>query len=207
MIYSDEFVWLHFPKCAGTKIEKLFMRYYSNDERIYQDKLDRKNDTQATWHDSVALREKRDPNFLLKNRVVICSFRMLLPWLESRYSFEVRRSPHLNHRPELLLEGKFLERRGNLNHADDYAKKYIPENFMKSNNIKFIRTECFESDFKETFGRYLDISRIPGWEFKKKVNTSTSAVPAEILKKLYQNQQMVYENCPYWKAVESIAYQ
>lgn len=30
MIIGKEFVWLHFPKCAGTKIEKIFETYFSD---------------------------------------------------------------------------------------------------------------------------------------------------------------------------------
>src|SRR5215211_1142207 len=116
MIYADDFVWLHFPKCAGTKIERLFKTYYSSDKRIFQDTVDPKIDPQATWHDSVSDREKRNPHFTLGKRIIICSFRRLPSWLESRYSFEVQRSPELNHRPELLLEGKFLEHGGYQNH-------------------------------------------------------------------------------------------
>ena len=206
MIYSDDFVWLHFPKCAGTKIENLFRTYYSNDKRIFQDTVDPKIDPLATWHDSISDREKRDPNFILGDRIIICSFRRLPTWLESRYSFEFRRSPQLDHSPELLLEGKFLEQGGHSNHADFYPKKYLPEAILRSDKVKFIRTEYFETDFKRVFGEFIDVTIIPDWEFNKRVNVSESAVPDKIRRKLFQNQQEVYENCPYWKTVQRIAY-
>ncbi len=206
MIYSDDFVWLHFPKCAGSKIENLFRKYYSSDKRIFQDVVDPKLDPMATWHDSISDRENRDPNFILGNRIVICSFRRLPAWLESRYSFEFRRSPQVNHRPDLLLEGRFLEYGGYPNHADYYPRKYLPETVLRSNKIRFIRTEHFESDFKWVFRDFVDPSVIPSWEFNKKVNVSESAVPDEIRRKLIQNQTEVYDKCPYWKMVENIAY-
>jgi hypothetical protein len=207
MIYSGDFVWLHFPKCAGTKIENLFRTYYSSDKRIHQDIVKPRIDPLATWHDSIASREKRDPGFILGNRTVICSFRRLPPWLESRYSYEVRRSPQLDHRPELLLEGKFLEQGGRQNHADFYARKYVPESILGSNQLKFIRTEHFEVDFKSVFGEFIDVTIIPDWEFSKRVNVSDkSAVPDGIRDKLFQNQHELYEKCPYWKAVENVAY-
>jgi hypothetical protein len=207
MIYSADFVWLHFPKCAGTKIENLFRTYYSHDERIHQDIVKPRIDPLATWHDTVAGREKRDSSFILGDRTIICSFRRLPAWLESRYSYEVRRSPQLDHRPELLLEGKFLEQRGRENHADVYARKYIPESILGSDKLKFIRTECFETDFRNVFGEFVDVSVIPDREFSKRVNVSDkSAVPDEIRNKLFQNQRELYEKCPYWKAVESVAY-
>ena len=206
MIYSDDFVWLHFPKCAGTKIERLFKKYFSSSKEVFQDTVDPRLDPQATWHDSVSDREKRNPDFILGKRIIICSFRRLPTWLESRYSYEVRRSPQLHHRPELLLEGKFLERGGFENHADRYAKRYIPDVILRSEKLRFVRTEYFEADFKRAFGEFLDISVIPDWEFSKKVNESTSTVPDEIRKKLLEKQQELYEKCPYWKSVEEIAY-
>jgi hypothetical protein len=206
MIYSDDFVWLHFPKCAGTKIENLFKTYYSSDKRIFQDVVDPRIDPLATWHDSISDREQRDPHFVLGDKMVICSFRRLPNWLESRYSFEVQRSPYLKHQPELLLEGKFLEPGGFQNHADFYATKYFPLSILNSDKIRFIRTEFFESDFKRVFGEFLDVKIIPDREFYKKANTSWSTLPRKIRKQLFQNQQRVYEKCPYWKAAEDVAY-
>lgn len=207
MIYSNDFVWLHFPKCAGTKIENLFRTYYSHHKGIHQDIVKPRIDPYATWHDTIESREKRNPDFILGDRIIICSFRRLPAWLESRYSYEVRRSPQLDHQPELLLEGKFLEQKGRQNHADFYARKYVPESILGSDKLKFIRTEHFESDFKRVFGEFVDVTVIPDWEFSKRVNVSDkSAVPDDIRNKLFQNQHEVYENCPYWKAVEDVAY-
>ena len=104
------------------------------------------------------------------------------------------------------MEGKFLEQSGYLNHADFYPQKYVPEAILRSGKVRFIRTEHFESDFKSLFGEFLDVNIIPAWEFSKKVNASESAVPDTIRKQLFENHQEVYENCPYWKAVEDIAY-
>jgi hypothetical protein len=206
MIYSDDFVWLHFPRCAGTKIERLFKKYYSSDKKVFQDTVDPRMDPQAIWHDSVFDREKRNPDFILGKRIIICSFRRLPSWLESRYSYEVQRNPQLDHRPELLLEGKFLEGGGFKNHADRYAKRYIPEAILESEKLRFVRTECFETDFRRVFGEFLDVGIIPDWEFSRKVNGSKSVVPDEIRKQLFLDHHELYEKCPHWKAVETLAY-
>ena len=206
MIYSEKFVWLHFPKCAGVKVENLFRTYYSSEDQVFQDIVDPTVDPLATWHDSISDREMRESSFRLGERTVIASFRKLPTWLESRYSFEVNRSPQLHHRPETLLEGKFLEPDGFLNHADFYVKKYISESLLKLNRIRFIRTEHFETDFKRVFGEYLDVTRIPDWEFRKRLNVSNNVVPERIRTQLFRSQQRVYENCPYWKMVEDVAY-
>lgn len=158
MIYSNDFVWLHFPKCEGTKIENLFRKYYASDQKIVQDQVYPGIDPFATWHDTIAAREKRNSDFVLGNRTIICSFRRLPAWLETRYSFEIQRSPELDYRPELLLQGKFLERGGYLNHADYHVKQYMPELILRSEKLRFIRTEFFELDFKRVFGEFLDVT-------------------------------------------------
>lgn len=205
MIYTDQFVWLHFPRCAGTKIEQLFARYYSHDSRVFQDLVDPKGDPDLSWHDSIADREARDEFFTIGDRAIICPFRRLPAWLESRYSFEYHRSPHINHQPDQLLEGKFLEQNGRVSQADWYARKYLPEAILYSGKVRFIRTEYFERDFKLAFGEFLDISYIPDMEFRLRVNESRKALPSRIIKKLYRTPE-VYDKCPYWKIVEDIAY-
>ena len=205
MIYNDEFVWLHFPKCAGSKIESLFREYFFEDKGIVQDIIDI-TDTSFVWHDSISQREKRDPKFSLDERTVICSIRNLPSWLESRYSFEFKRNPDLPHNPEMLLEGTFLEATGSKSHADLYAKKYIPEKLLNTGKIRFLRNEYFESDFKSIFGDYLDISIIPDGEYQEKVNASKRVIPEDIREKLYDNNRSVYDKCPYWQSVEKVAY-
>jgi hypothetical protein len=220
MIYSDAFVWLHFPKCAGTKIEGLFKKYYSNHSGIVQDftgfnvfgvniyLFGTKKHPLGSWHDSIQQREARDSKFLLEDRVVICSFRRLPSWLESRYNYEYKRNPKLNHSPDRLLEGKFLEHNGFENHADRYAMKYFPQSILESGRLRFIRTEYFESDFKSVFGDYVDVTIIPDSEFNNKVNASKSCLPPEFREIFYaeQQSQSLYDLCPYWKAVEEMAY-
>lgn len=205
MIYNDEFVWLHFPKCAGAKIEKLFQKYLTDVPGLVQDVIDPKSDKARVWHDSVADREARDPGFVLGVRTVICSIRRLPFWLESRYNFEYERSPQLPHDPELLLQGKFLERGGSLNHADRYVKKFLPRSLLAAGNVKFLRTENFEADFIALFGAYLDLSSIPTAEYGQKANASRNHLPAELLDRLRSSRD-VYTKCPEWRFVEELAY-
>lgn len=205
MIYNEEFVWLHFPKCAGSKVEQLFSHYLSEQEEIIQDETDYHIDPSIAWHDSIYIRQKRDPDFKLGKRTVICSIRKLPSWLISRYEFEFHRSPNLPHIPEKLLEGIFLEENGNETHADLYMETYLPEIILSSGKVTFLRTEFFESDFKTIFGSFLDISSIPDYEFKRKVNVSKSNLSLDIKEKIQSNEK-VYENCPYWRHVEELAY-
>ena len=207
MIYNDEFVWIHFPKCAGSKIEILFKKYLSkNNKNLHQDPFSILNDPSISWHDSISKREKKDPTFSLNGRTAIYSFRRLPSWLESRYLYEYERSPSLPHNPELLLQGKFLEAYGSVNWADSYAKQFIPKNILESGHIRFIRTEYFETDFKAIFGDYLDISKIPNKQFKKRINSTKMSLPNSIKEQLYADTPSIYDHCPYWKSIEDIAY-
>jgi hypothetical protein len=206
MIYSNDFIWLHFPKCAGTTIAYLFSRYFSSQKNLSQDPVGARLDPTVAWHDSISERMKRDPKFKSDERVIIVPFRKLSSWIVSRYNFEVERSPNLNHCAELLLEGKFLEANGKTGHADNYVKKYLPASLLHSSKIKFLRTEYFKSDFQRIFGQYLDISVIPEREFKKRRNSSANHVPGNVLKRLKNNKQLVYDSCPYWRSIEDIAY-
>ncbi len=206
MIYSDKFVWLHFPKCAGTTVETLFRDYLSDQEEIIQDLIDIRQDPEGTWHDSIARREIRDPTFSLGDRIVICSFRRLIPWLESRYSYEVGRSPHLPHRAESLLDGRFLEYNGFENHADYYARWYLPETILESGRLRLLRTEHFENDFKSVFSRFVDLSQIPQSAYQARSNASTSALPEAARAALQASRERVYQRCPYWARIESLAY-
>lgn len=207
MIYNDKFVWLHYPKCAGTKIEILFNKYFAQDERIIQDVFGDPLDKSYSWHHSVRDRELMNPDFQLGERTVICSFRRLPSWLESRFNYELMRNPEFVHHPEILVEGKFYENNGFINHADHYARKYLPGYLLVNTVVRFLRSEYFASDFKTIFGDYLDISIIPDSELQARVNTSASKLPEEIRNRLYDENSSVYECCPYWRSVEELAYQ
>lgn len=204
MIYSDSFIWLHFPKCAGTKIERIFNLYYQDDVSIHQDIVDIQKDPTISWHDSIADRERRDKNFSAGNREIICSFRSLPSWLASRYNFEVARSPHLNHDPNSLLKGEFLEASGKLNNADRLIARYLPYEDIRGRNVSFIRTEFFEEDFKQILGRHIDISRIPEIEYQQKENASQNRLSDKIIDKL--QTVTPYQHCPVWSAFEYFVY-
>ncbi|PID60235.1 MAG: hypothetical protein CSB44_10900 [Gammaproteobacteria bacterium] len=206
MIYNDEFVWLHFPKCAGTKIEQLFAKYLADVPGLVQDPVGLDLDPTVAWHDTVARRSERDPDFALGDRTVVCSFRRLPGWLVSRYNFEFRRSPDLEHKPELLLEGRFLEQGGFLNHADAYARNFLPPAIVESGKLAFLRTEYLEEDFHSVFSRFIDVSAIPTSAFRSKANKSGQHIPADVRETLARREDDIYASCPYWRDLEKIAY-
>ena len=205
MIYGKNFVWLHFPKCAGNKTEKLFKKYYSDDAAIHQDPFDLKFDPTISWHDSIDDRIKKSADTSFKGRLLIVPFRRLPNWLVSRYNFEKKRSPQFQHDPSKLIEGRFLESGGFENHADAYIKRYLPEHILSEYKVKFIRVEYFEDDFKSIFGELIDLGKIPEAEFKSRTNTSSGISVEEVFSDESKIEQ-AYLKCPKWKKIEEIAY-
>ncbi len=205
MIYSDDFVWLHFPKNAGTKIEKIFKKYYIDETYIKQDDVT-PTDKTICWHDSIQERQVRDNNFEIEGKKVIICVRRLTDWLISRYNFEAKRSPHLQHDYHLLLEGAFLESSGYLNRADNYIHRYIPDELLVSGEIIYVRVENFKDDFLEAFSGFIDVSKIPDGEFDVKVNKSINTIPDSFLEVLKEKEKSIYHHCPKWKKIEELAY-
>ena len=66
MIYSDKFVWLHFPKMAGSAVERIFRSRFRWDRSIVRDRVS----------------------------PLMVRLRLVEPfWLYSRHMFEVRGTP------------------------------------------------------------------------------------------------------------------
>jgi hypothetical protein len=163
-------------------------------------------DPSVFLHESVADQEGRSFLFQLGERTIICSFRRLPSWLKSRYSFEYQRSPHLPHIPERLLEDRCLETDGTLSHAEYYVHKYLPDDILTSNPVRFLRTEYFETDFKTIFGEFLNIFHISDSKFSRKVNVSQKYLPRIIKKKLYKSPEQIYSHCPSWQKIKALTY-
>lgn len=205
MIYSDEFVWIHFPKVAGTKIEEIFRDYFKDDVNIKQDSVgENRADGSHPWHDSIDERINYEPNFDYKEKRIIVCIRKLPGWLRSRFNFEVDRNPNLEHNIDRLREGRFLESNGYLNHADYYIKKYLPEHVMNHPKLTFIRMEEFEEDFKSAFKDFIDLSIIPDETFRQRSNASNSHID----KSWFNDERTceMYKKSPLWSAVEKIVY-
>jgi hypothetical protein len=208
VIFNKDFVWIHFPKAAGSKIEVLFQNHYCSDPSIHQDLVGIKKNPLISWHDSIDDRRKRDPSFTLGRRCLIVCTRRLPAWLKSRLLFEMQRSPGLKHDPSLLLQGKFLERTGRINHADKYISKWISPDIRSSHSsISYLRVEEFANDFREIFGQYLDISKISKHELEQRENTSfISKIQYDIDQIIFDNLDAIYDACPLWSDLEKNVY-
>jgi hypothetical protein len=207
MIYNKDFVWIHFPKAAGSKIELVFRNHFSGDLSIHQDIVGIKSDPSISWHDSIGDRQKRDPSFTLSDRCLIVCVRRLPAWLKSRFLYEIKRSPKLNHDPNLLILGKFLERTGQINHADNYISKYIPAYLIENHaNISYLKVEDFANDFVKIFSRYIDISKISKRDLEQKVNASHGSTKYNVDQIISDNLAVIYGACPLWSELEKSVY-
>jgi hypothetical protein len=118
MIITPDFIWLHFPKCAGTAIEKA-LHQICPDAQF--DPIDPKN---VIWHDTIDQRKRRDEYFSIDGKKIICCIRRLPDWILSRVHFEAQRPPHHIATREMLVNGKFFENNGHINSADTYVIRY-----------------------------------------------------------------------------------
>jgi hypothetical protein len=144
MIVSADFIWLHFPKCAGHAVEHALRRALRGRRDVA---FDKRLPHHPGWHDSVADRTKREVGFDPGGRAVICGFRRLPYWMLSRVHFEASRPPYLCATREMLCRGEFPQANGQVGRADQHALHYD-----SSGVDRWIRTEHLAEDFERHFG-------------------------------------------------------
>lgn len=202
MIIGERFVWLHFPKCAGTEVEAILRELLKNDKRVMFDDLDPKSN-KVIWHQNIAQREAMDPTFILGERDVICNFRRLPYWLLSRIHYEKARSPHIVvTRDMFLIKGQFLGRDSVISSADQVAKKY------SSRPVKhWLRTENLETDFIAVFSKYIDLDSL---DVKNRFRRKNKGVlryiqDLEFYFKPHELEKLYFYN-PLWASIERSIY-
>jgi hypothetical protein len=162
MIANKDFIWLHFPKCAGTETEQILRRHFGDDGSIRFDPIDKWN---VIWHHSIPFRREYDRTFEVGGRAVICNVRRLPGWLLSRVHDEKARSPHLVVTREMFALGRFYRLDGQVMCADDLMQRYTAHPVAH-----WIRTEHFAEDFSSVFSRYLDLSGVDLASESKRAN-------------------------------------
>lgn len=199
MIISDDFVWLHFPKCSGSATEHVLHAIAKDNPTVAFDPIDPKN---VIWHQSIAQREKHDQGFTLGTRKVICNIRRLPTWLLSRIHFEHARPPHHTATREMLAAGKFYENNGFLSGADDYAKHY-----SQPRVDHWIRTEHFTADMQRVFSQYFELGANEIKDRAKVVNASKIKYIPEIgFYFTKADLDKLYEANPLWAQIEMSVY-
>lgn len=144
MIIGPDFVWLHFPKCAGTACQAALRILLAGRPDIHFDEL---NPSNVIWHEPVFVRQQRDPTLDVSHRRIICNFRRLPSWLLSRVHYEVSRSARRAPTRAMLLKGCFYEQDGLINTPDKYLVYRT-----KPRVDTWVRTEHLAEDLSAAFG-------------------------------------------------------
>ncbi len=193
MIIGPDFIWLHFPKCAGTFTENLLRKVIPNeDNRLQFDPIDPEN---VIWHHNIKQRENYIGN-TISDRIIICNFRRLPDWIISRIKYEQNRSGQIVTK-DMYIKGAFYEQNGNINSAERVLKKY-----SEPTVTHWLRVEHLQYDFSRVFAKYLNLEQVnySGY-FQIKINTSgwdgdfhNWFSPEDL--------DVLYASCPSWCLLE-----
>jgi hypothetical protein len=136
----------------------------------------------------------------LSSKAVICNFRRLPYWMESRIRYEAARSgqPVLR---EMYVQGRFFDAVGNESFADKTLYKFTER---KVNH--WIRMEYMIDDFYKAFSNYLDVRTVvkPS-DFAEKLNVTEGDPHLDIWFTKSEIGQL-YASNPGWAAVEKDLY-
>lgn len=152
MIVAPTWIWLHFPKCAGSAAEKILRDIYGSDPTVRFDDVG--PGKPVIWHQSIKQRMALDPEFEPSGRRVVANIRRLPNWILSRIHFEVQRSGlDGSVSRNALVQGRFRNRHkpGNsklmrLVSADEQLMQFAPA------VTDWVRSEELIPDLARTLG-------------------------------------------------------
>jgi hypothetical protein len=199
VIVGPGFIWLHFPKTAGTETEAILRRNFGADPALAFDAID-PND--VIWHDWIAARRQREPGFEVGGRQVICNIRRLPEWLLSRVHGGVARTPGLKVTRAMFIQGRFLRHDGVELAADDLMRRYTAHPVAH-----WIRTEHFADDFKAAFGPFLRLDRVDLAAEQSRRNAARIDYIRDIDFYFTRGElRQLYRANPVWAALEQAVY-
>lgn len=196
MIIGPEFVWLHFPKCAGTLMERVLRRSFGDDPTLRFDPLDPAN---VIWHQNVDQREATGVD--LGGKAIISGFRRLPAWVLSRIHFEKARSGAPLPDPDLYTAGRFFEEDGSEGSAEEYVRRFTTRPVDH-----WIRVEHLTDDFIQAFSPYLSVDT---WTVRRRLRRRANRTWYRGALPRWFDQAGVdrlYESCPTWRALELSLY-
>lgn len=199
MVIGDDFIWIHFPKTAGTHVEKVMKKHFAQTPGVHFDPVD----GEIIWHHNIDQRMNYDPNFDPNGKTIISGIRRLPHWLLSKTLFEFGRSSSiLVPYRSMLMRGEFFEANGIINKADVYMHLY------GDRVAKWVRVENIKDDFVSIFSNYLDLSRMDAeQEFSRKSNeTRNNQIKDARFYFTNEDLEELYENNPHWAEIEQSVY-
>lgn len=196
MIIGESFIWLHFPKCAGTTTAFALLNNFETDTSIEFDETGR---GEPIWHETVKERERR-VNVSLSNKDVLANIRRLPAYVVSKIHYTESLNPDIRHNRKHLLTGQFMEASGYKNSADKLLRHYEAKEISH-----WIRTEHLEDDFTSVFSRYLDLKGKDLSALSKQINSNDYS---RDLAKWYSPREMarLYRKNPLWAKLERKVY-
>ncbi|MFK7974599.1 MAG: hypothetical protein AB8C02_00595 [Halioglobus sp.] len=196
MVIGKSFIWLHFPKCAGTTTTHALTEYFEADPSIAFDDLSQEK---PLWHETVAERERR-LGISLADKKVLANIRRLPTYIVSKIHYTEKRNPAIRHNRQHLLNGQFMESEGFENSADNLLKHYDAKNIDR-----WIRTEYLKEDFVSAFSPYLDLT---GKDLSVLEDQRNANIYSRDLAKWYSRREMarLYRKNPLWAKLERKVY-
>lgn len=196
MIIGDSFVWLHFPKCAGTTTTAALLKNFVGDPSV---QFDATGQGEPIWHDTVAERERRS-GVSLSDKDVLANIRRLPAYVVSKIHYTESLNPDIRHSREHLLTGEFMEVDGS-KYSPDYLLRHYEAHIVSN----WIRTEHLKEDVVSVFGRYLDLTDKDFSILSEKINSTDYS---RGLAKWYSRREMarLYRKNPVWAKIERRVY-
>ncbi len=196
MIIGESFVWIHFPKCAGTTTTVVLLENFATDPTVEFDATDTGD---ALWHETVREREQRK-QISLDGKDVLANTRRLPAFVVSKIQFTQALNPKIQHTREHYLTGRFFEADGFESSADFLLGHYDADRVSH-----WLRTEHLKDDFVSVFSRYLDLDGKNLSTFSDHINSMP--YDRDIVK-WYSREEMaeLYRLNRRWSAVERRVY-
>lgn len=194
MIIGSDFIWLHFPKCAGTTVELALRDLLEGRPDIRFDDID---GVTGYWHHTIAERQSIDPSFDPSGKQVLACLRRLPSWIMSMVTFEATRNEHLVATRDMIVHGRCFD--GDyLNRADDYL------NLFYSDVDQWIRTEYLADDLAEALD--LPVSAVAKALLRHKANVTESYIKEVSFWFTDDDLATLYASNPLWASVEGKIY-
>lgn len=199
MIVASDWIWLHFPKCAGTSTEKTLRMIFRGNQSI---NFDPKKQENVIWHHTLHERQEYDPTFSVGSRRVICNIRRLPFWVLSRVHFEVQRRGKLGAvTRDQLVEGRFATPQpggsSRIHLADQIASRFAEgvTDWVRVENMAVdlanalgLKSDQVQAEMvRENTGKLSYIKNLPFWFSQSDLDRMYAANPvwADLERRIY----------------------
>lgn len=194
MIIGPDFVWLHFPKCAGTTLDLALRDLLAGRPGITFDEVDHQS---GYWHHTIAERKRADQSFDPSGKRIISCIRRLPSWLMSLVLFEAERNPRHIPTREMIVRGQCYNG-SEVNQADFFM------DLFSGDVNQWIRIEHLALDVATAFN--LDLIDVSEALERHRTNVATTHIRDIAFWFTDHDLATLYDNNPAWASVETRVY-